>query len=190
MKPIRFYSLILFIATSFLSVELLAQARFYPAARSGGNYMYNFYFPPSPSATPWAPDWSPDGEWIAVAMQGSIWKVDPDTGGAYEITYNEAYHSSPDWSPDGRWIIYTADYDHQRIQLEILNTETGESHKLTDDQAVYTDPVFSPDGSKIAYVSTNPSGYFNVYVRAIEDGQWAGEPIAVSRDNEYGSNRL
>ena len=190
MKLIRLYSLVLFIAASFLSVELMAQARFYPAARSGGNYMHNFYFPPSPSATPWAPDWSPDGQWIVVAMQGSIWKVDPDSGGAYELTYNEAYHSSPDWSPDGQWIIYTADYDHQRIQLEILNIQTGESHSLTDDQAVYTDPVFSPDGSKVAYVSTNPSGYFNVYVRTISDGQWVGEPIAVSRDNEYGSNRL
>ena len=190
MKPTRFYSLVLFIAVSFLSVELTAQARFYPAARSGGNYMHNFYFPPSPSATPWAPDWSPDGEWIAVSMQGGIWKVDPNTGGAYELTYNEAYHSSPDWSPDGQWIIYTADYEHQRIQLEILNTQTGESHMLTDDQAVYTDPVFSPDGSKVAYVSTNPSGYFNVYVRGISNGQWVGEPIAVSRDNEYGSNRL
>ncbi|MEX0964859.1 MAG: CehA/McbA family metallohydrolase [Pseudohongiellaceae bacterium] len=190
MKSIRLYSLVVFVSLSFLSVQLMAQARFYPAASSGGNYMHNFYFPPSPSATPWAPDWAPDGEWIAVAMQGSIWKVDPDTGNAYELTYNEAYHSSPDWSPDGRWIIYTADYDHQRIQLEIFNTETGESHKLTDDQAIYTDPVFSPDGSKIAYVSTNPSGYFNVYVRAIENGQWASAPVAVSRDNEYGSNRL
>lgn len=190
MKPIRLYALVSIVAVSLLSVEVLAQSRFYPAARSGGNYMYNFYFSPSPSATPWAPDWSPDGEWIAVAMQGSIWKVDPDSGRAYEITYNEAYHSSPDWSPDGRWIIYTADYDHQRIQLEILDTQTGQTHRLTDDQAVYTDPVFSPDGSRVAYVSTNPSGFFNVYVRAIADGQWAGEPIAVTRDNDYGSNRL
>jgi hypothetical protein len=172
------------------SNSLLAQARFYPDARSGGNYMHNFYFPPSPSSTPWAPDWSPDGEWIAVAMQGSIWKVDPASGRAYELTYNEAYHSSPDWSPDGRWIVYTADYDHQRIQLEILDTETGVSSKLTDDQAVYTDPVFSPDGSKIAYVSTNPNGYFNSYIREIENGAWKGEPIAITRDNDYGSSRL
>lgn len=190
MKPIRAHSLVFFIGLSLLSVDLFAQARFYPAARSGGNYMYNFYFPPSPSATPWAPDWSPDGQWIAVAMQGSIWKVDPSTGSTYELSYNEAYHSSPDWSPDGRWIIYTADYEHQRIQLEILNIETGVSHKLTDDQAVYTDPVFSPDGSKVAYVSTRPNGYFNVYVRSITDGQWSGEPVAVTRDNDYGSNRL
>ncbi len=170
--------------------ETQAQGRFYPDARSGGNYMHNFYFPPSPSATPWAPDWSPDGAWIAVGMQGSIWKVARDSGIAYEITYSEAYHSSPDWSPDGRWIIFTADYDHQRIQLEILDTETGQISKLTDDQAIYTDPVFSPDGTRVAYVSTNPNGYFNLYVRDIANGQFTGEPIAVSSDNDYGNNRL
>lgn len=190
MKSIRLNSLVLFVIVSVISIELSAQARFYPAARSGGNYMHNFYFPPAPSATPWAPDWSPDGDSIAVAMQGSIWRVDPDTGSAVELSYNDAYHSSPDWSPDGRWIIYTADYAQQRIQLEILNVATGESHKLTDDQAIYTDPVFSPDGSKVAYVSTNPNGFFNVYVRAIAEGQWAGDPVAITRDNDYGSNRL
>jgi TolB protein len=168
--------------------QALAQA--YPAARSGGNYMHNFYFPPAPSSTPWAPAWSPDGEWLAVGMQGSIWKVDPATGDAWEMTYSEAYHSSPDWSPDGNWIIYTADYANARIQLEILDIRTGLTHKLTDDDAVYTDPVFSPDGSKVAYVSTQPNGYFNLYVRAIANGQWAGEPVPVSRDNDYGSNRL
>lgn len=183
-------SVLIFVTMLWLSDLLLAQTGVYPAARSGGNYMHNFYFPPAPSSTPWAPAWSPDGEWIAVAMQGGIWKVKLETGIAYELTYNQAYHSSPDWSPDGRWIIYTADYDHERIQLEILDTETGEINRLTDDQAIYTDPVFSPDGSRVAYVSTNPSGYFNVYVRGIENGQWSGEPIAVSRDNDFGRSRL
>ena len=83
-------------------------------------------------------------------MQGSIWQVSPQTGSAYGLTYSEAYHSSPDWSPDGEWIIYTADYAHARIQLEILHVPTGAVHQLTDDQAIYTDPVFSPDGSKVA----------------------------------------
>ncbi len=187
---VSFPYLIFTLVIVLFNSSLTAQDRFYADARSGGNYMHNFYFPPSPSATPWAPDWSPDGEWIAVAMQGSIWKLDPESGIAYELTYNEAYHSSPDWSPDGRWIIYTADYEHRRIQLEIYDTQTGSSSKLTDDQAIYTDPVFSPDGSKVAYVSTNPNGYFNVYIRAIENGSWAGEPVAVSRDNDYGNNRL
>jgi len=63
-----------------LSFSASAAAQFYPSSKHGGNYMFNFYFPPAPSSTPWAPSWSPDGKWIAVAMSGSIWKVDPETG--------------------------------------------------------------------------------------------------------------
>ena len=178
------------LAVASATVDLAAQGgRTYPSATHGGIHMFNFYFPPAPSSTPWAPAWSPDGNWIAVGMSGSIWKVDPETGVAYELTYNEKYHSSPHWSPDGNWIIYTADADGTTIQLEILNVETGETWPLTDDSFIYTDPVFSPDGSQVAYVSTKPDGHFNVSVRAIRDGRWAGDEVAVTRDNSYGSNR-
>ena len=56
---------------------LAGQAERYPASRHGGNYMFNFYLPPAPGSTPWAPAWAPDGASIAVAMAGSIWRVDP-----------------------------------------------------------------------------------------------------------------
>lgn len=79
--------------------------RMYPAARHGGNYMHNYYFPPAPSSTPWAAVWSPDGQFAAVSMAGSIWRVDPTTGNAEELSYNEKYYSSPDWLPDGDWIV-------------------------------------------------------------------------------------
>ena len=171
---------------------VLAQpaGRTYPSARHGGNYMHNFYFPPAPSSTPWAPSWSPDGDWIAVGMSGSVWRVDPSTGIAHELTYNEKYHSAPDWSPNGEWIIYTADDGGTTIQLEILNVASGESHPLTDDEFIYVDPVFSPDGTQVAYVSTKPSGYFNVYIRPIRDGRWTGEETAVTSDNSFGRSRL
>ena len=170
---------------------VLAQAGRYPASRHGGNYMHNFYFPPSPSSTPWAPSWAPDGESIAVAMSGSIWRVDPDTGVADELTYSpDAYHSSPDWSPDGRWIVYTADYDGTRVQLELLEVETGETRALTDDTHVYSDPTFSPSGDRISYVSTRPNGYFNVSVRPVDEGRWAGDEMPLTTDNTFGSNRL
>lgn len=160
------------------------------AAKTGGNYMHNFYFPPGLSATPWWPAWSPDGKWIAASMEGSIWKIDPKTGVAHELTYNTRYHSSPDWSPDGKWIIYTAEDNLKTIQLEILNVETGEAQALTDDEHIYTDPVFSPDGTQVAYVSTAPRGYFNVYVRSIRNGQWTSPPVAITTDNSFGKDRL
>ena len=174
----------------------------YEWARHGGNYMYNYYLPPAPSSTPWAPAWSPDGETIAVGMSGSIWSVDlearagTEAGMATELTRGPEYHSSPTWSPDGRWIIYTADNgassdgSAHTIQLEILDLKSNESHALTDDQFVYADPVFSPDGGRLAYVSTEPNGYFNVYVRRIEDGRWSGDAVAVTTDNDFGRSRL
>jgi TolB protein len=165
-------------------------ARTYPNARTGGNYMYNYYFGPAPSSTPWAPAWSSDAKWIAVAMSGSIWKVDPASGVAHELTYNAKYHSMPDWSADGRWIVYTADDGGRTIQLEILNVETGETTQLTNDSFVYMDPVFSPDGSRLAYVSTRPNGFFHVFIRSINEGRWAGEEIAVSHDNKFSNSRL
>ncbi len=168
-----------------------AQAGGYPAARHGGNYMRNFYLPPAPSSTPWAPSWAPDGASIAVAMSGSIWRVDPETGAAEELTYSpDAYHSSPDWSPDGRWIVYTADHDGDRVQLEMLEVATGETRALTDDGHVYADPVFSPDGTRIAYVSTRPNGYFNVAVRPVDEGRWAGDEMPVTSDHAYPADRL
>ena len=146
-------------------------SRTYPMARSGGNYMHNYYFPPAPSSTPWAPAWAPDGKSIAVAMGGSIWRVDPATGSAEELTADDKYHSLPAWSPDGHWLVYTADDGGTNIQLEMLDVATGKTWPLGDDKFVYTDPVFSPDGTRLAYVCTRPNGYFNVYVRPIKDGQ-------------------
>ncbi|MGH9338490.1 MAG: CehA/McbA family metallohydrolase [Acidobacteriota bacterium] len=178
------------VVSLLFSFSILHGQGAYPGARHGGNYMYNFYFPPAPSTTPWAPAWSPDGKFIAVAMYGSIWKVDPGTGNASELTYNLKYHSSPDWSPDGKWIIYTADDDGKTIQLEILNVESGETHALTQDSSSYTDPVFSPDGSRVAYVSTRPNGYFNIFVRPIRDGRWTGDEVAITSDNDFGRSRL
>ena len=170
--------------------QALGQAGRYSSSDHGGNYMWNFYFPPSPSSTPWAPSWSPDGKSIAIAMSGSIWRVELATGVAHELTYSKTYHSAPDWSPDGRWIIYTADADATTVQLEILNVETGETYSLTDDKFIYTDPAFSADGSRVAYVATKPNRHFNIYVRPIRDGRWVGDEVAVTSDNDFGNNRL
>ncbi len=167
-----------------------AQKAAYPAAKHGGNYMFNYYLPPAPSSTPWAPAWSADGKWIAVAMHGSIWKIDPAAGIATELTYGPKYHSSPALSPDGEWLIYTADDDAKSIQLEILNLKSGATHLLTQDAHLYLDPVFSPSGAELAYVSTQPSGYFNIYVRPVRLGDWDGPPVHLSEDRNFGKDRL
>ena len=100
-------------AVQVLNKEL---ERPYPSAKTGGNYMHNYYLPPAGTSSPWWPSWSPDGRWLAYSMQGSLWKSHIGESAAYEIAHSEKYLSSPGWSPQGRWIAFTAD-DGSAINL-------------------------------------------------------------------------
>jgi TolB protein len=167
-----------------------ADAQVYPNAKTGGNYMHNYYFAPAASSTPWWPSWSPDGKRIAFAMDGSIWTIDVGTNVAKEIAYSpREYLSMPEFSPDGRWLAYTADDDAKSINLRLLNVATGQSVDLTTGPHVSHEPAWSPDGRRLAYVSTAPNGYFNVFVMDIVDGK-PGKSMQVTTDNSFGRDRL
>src|SRR5262245_11114961 len=104
------------LSLSCLALVLLApatRAHFgslpHPVAKTGGNYMHNYYLPPSGSSTPWWPSWTPDGKALLFAMDGSIWKLRVGETTAEELVYAREYLSSPELSPDGRWLAYTAD---------------------------------------------------------------------------------
>jgi dipeptidyl aminopeptidase/acylaminoacyl peptidase len=172
----------------FLSPSRAQQVVDFPAAKTGGNYMHNYYLPP-PSSTPYWPAWSPSGEEIAFSMQGSIWKIRPGDSTAYELTSAATYDSSPAWSPDGKWIVYTAEQDSRNINLRILNLWTGETHALTAGEGLNLDPVWSPDGTRIAYISTLDGGWFNIFVLPIADDR-VGEAIQLTRARDFGRDRL
>ncbi|MSO51782.1 MAG: hypothetical protein EXQ51_05095 [Acidobacteria bacterium] len=186
---IRFLVVSLALVLAVTSVSAQWTRRPYQASRYGGNYMHSYHFAPSPSATPWAPAWSPDGRYLAIGLSGSIWQVEVATGDAREKTSGSSYHSSPAWSPDGQWIVYTADDSGKAISLEAVNVLTGASHALTTKAANFAAPAFSPDGTRLAYTASLPNGYFNVFIRAIANGQWAGEPIQVTSDSNTARDR-
>ncbi|MBI4463018.1 MAG: CehA/McbA family metallohydrolase [Acidobacteria bacterium] len=179
------------IALFFSSLVLEGAAQIppaFPAAKTGGNYMHNYYLPP-PSSTPFSPAWSPGGEEIVFSMQGSLWRIKVGDSVAYELTAGSTYDSSPDWSPDGRWIVYTAEEDSRAINLMLLDLQRGETQPLTTGSHLNLDPRWSPNGTRIAYVSTHPNGYFNIFILPVENGQ-AGEPIQVTQDNRDPNSRL
>jgi WD40 repeat protein len=171
----------------------MPQAQNYPAARTGGNYMHNYYLPPAGSSTPWWPTWSPDGQWIAFAMHGSLWRMrmanGVSDGVAEEIAHADAYLSSPEWSPDGRYIAYTVDPGGASINIRVLNLTTGESTAMTRGEHVNVEPVWSPDGRLLAYVSTAPNGYFNILTTSVEAGE-PGPTTRITNDNRFGRERL
>src|SRR5260370_22374634 len=106
---------------------LNVNAQVYPNARTGGNYMHNYYFPPAGSSTPWWPSWSPDGQWIAFAMDGSVWKARAGESTAYEVMYAKGYLCSPEWLSGGKWIVYAADGDGPSMRLRLLWVTAGAS---------------------------------------------------------------
>ncbi len=185
MKPL----LRLLVIVLLLTAVQDARAQAYPNAKTGGNYMYNYYFPPAASSTPWWPSWSPDGQWIAFAMDGSIWKARVGQSIAYEIIYAKEYLSSPEWSPDGKWIAYTADDDSRNINLMLFNVDSGKSTPLTTGNFENLEPAWSPDGKRLAYVSTDPNGWFNILVMDINNGQ-KGKITPITTDHKFGRARL
>ncbi len=160
----------------------------YVNARTGGNYMYNFYLPPPGTSTPWWPSWSPDGASLAFSLQGTIWQMRVGTKEAYELVHAAEYLSSPEWSPDGRHVVFTAD-DGQSINLRMLDLETGRVTHLSDGDFLNLDPAWSPDGTRLAYVSTRPNGYFNIFVMEIVEGA-GGEIAQLTQDHAFGKPRL
>lgn len=178
-----------------LAVALPAtqHAQNYPAARTGGNYMHNYYLPPAGSSTPWWPSWSPDGEWLAFAMHGSLWRMrvvnGRGDGVAEEIVHGNEYLSSPEWSPDGQSLAYTADDGGGSINLRLFDLRSRQSTELTRGSHVNLEPAWSPDGRRLAYVSTAPNGYFNVFVMEIANGT-PGAVTQITTDHQFGSDRL
>ena len=183
---------VLVLATVLTATNLL-HAQNYPNARSGGNYMHNYYLPPAGSSTPWWPSWSPDGQWIAFASHGSLWRLrvvnGTSDGVAEEIVHAPEYLSSPEWSPDGRFMAYTADDGGRSINLRLLDLASRQSSDLTIGEYVNIEPAWSPDGQRLAYISTAPNGFFNVFVMALVGGK-PGAIVQVTTDHTFGRNRL
>ena len=168
-------------AACAVSVFAQGQRRIFSRIMTGEPYTLECYLPQITNG-PNFPTWSPDGEQIAFAMKGSIWRIRLGETTAQELTSGPGYDSMPAWSPDGKWIVYTSDQD-ETIHLRLLNVADGTTRTLTSGNSINVEPEWSPDGSKIAYVSTWPNGNYNVYVMPFAGGE-PGRPVALTQDFE------
>jgi Tol biopolymer transport system component len=113
-----------------------------------------------------APQWSPDGTWIAFVRRpgnpnypGELWLVRPD--GSEERRLAARAHPQFAWSPDGRSIAFTPDptqgcdrfcvqLPEHRQEIRVLDLAGGSPRRLTGTSSEFN-PAWSTDGRKLAF---------------------------------------
>lgn len=121
-----------------------------------------------------APQWSPDGRWLAFTVSdwnrkenrrdSHVYLVAAEGGEVVRLTNGERGESQPQWSPDGRWIAFLANRGAPQPagatpapggggnQIWIIPVRGGEAEKLTEEEVGVSQFRWSPDSKRIAYV--------------------------------------
>lgn len=118
-----------------------------------------------------APQWSPDGKWIAftvsdwnkkeVRRDSHIHLISATGGQPIRLTNGERGESAPQWSPDGTRIAFLANRDaaqpapggaQRGNQVWMISIGGGEAERITDEESPVSQFRWSPDGKSIAYI--------------------------------------
>lgn len=116
---------------------------------------------------------SPDGQTLAMDLQGSIWTLPAAGGTAKRITgiFNDA--RQPVWSPDGKWIAFFG-YLDGGYDIWAVAPDGSNQHKLTWGPYDDREPAWSHDGTRVAFASGrgNPlGGSYNIWVLDLATGR-------------------
>jgi Tol biopolymer transport system component len=102
------------------------------------------------------PVWSPNGQWIAYAWDGDLWKVRVNESGIplsdpIQLTSGEAWDSAPTWMNNSRSIIFTSNYLGDD-DLWVIPAWGGEPVFLTGISGIGDyDPEVSSNGLYVAW---------------------------------------
>jgi Tol biopolymer transport system component len=129
---------------------------------------------------------SPDGKWLAIDLQGSLWIVPSGGGQARRITELFDDARQPVWSPDGRSLAYFAFRDGG-YDLWTVAPDGSASRKISSGRFDDREPAFSPDGRQLAFASDRSGrspghGSYDIWTLQLASGQL--RQITYSADEE------
>jgi Tol biopolymer transport system component len=114
------------------------------------------------------PTWSPNGKWIAFALEDSVevmrteldlYLVHPNGRRLHRLTQTAADERNPSWAPDGTRLLFDRTPDGSGgHDLGVLKLGTRKTHLLIAAATDDSQPTWSPDGTMIAFTRwTYPS---------------------------------
>lgn len=109
----------------------------------------------------YAPELSPDGEWVIFTKNGDgLWLMRPDGGNPRRLTNRDDI--DPTWSPDGSQIAFASSRSGAR-QLFVMNADGSNIQQVTNLTDMGGRSTWSPDGTKLAFYR-GEFGNRNIYV--------------------------
>lgn len=136
----------------------------------------------------YSPSWSPDGEFIAVSLNGyasgvailatdgskSVYITNDTTArlSHVETPFSWVY-AAPAWFPDGETLIFIAALEPNDRTALFKTDKNGQNLELLISEGV-SSPVVSPDGNNIAYIE---------YIKRYGTGN-IGQIILIDKDGE------
>ncbi|MGB2591490.1 MAG: S9 family peptidase [Candidatus Acidiferrum sp.] len=113
------------------------------------------------------PQLSPDGQWVAYAVDTAtlktdknetrIWMIPASGGDALPLTAASDSSSHPRWSPDGKFLAFLSERNDGKTQVWLLNRLGGDAEQLTHTVQDVDDFAWSPDNRRLVLVLKDPT---------------------------------
>jgi Tol biopolymer transport system component len=104
-----------------------------------------------------APDWSPQGDWIAFDKRVrdtnyDLFAVNAATRKVRRLTHDSLQQTNPAWSPDGSRLAFAEQELSGKWVIVTMRPDGSDRKRVTSEHISAQEPAWSPDGKRIAFV--------------------------------------